>query len=272
MFYSTENAPQIEDEGCGYVYFVRAEGIYPNNDPNWGRYKIGQTQNLKRRMRELKSKQQATFNRLLFAIAVKNHCDLEKDVHQKYYEYRWIENQSSTEWFDLPRSWEESIETLYHNLEQKYYYFLEDAPPTQASYSRSYSSASYSSDGGFGCLLAFGLIILAPIAFFAQNTPEGMQYFDRLRTSVNNTPEGMQYFDTPRTVPIDASASGYGGAYFCRQPATMPDCNPMEISGKTNGGIIPNGSVVKELGWNGSWSRVEFESRQGWVSSRALPN
>ncbi|MDY6940993.1 MAG: GIY-YIG nuclease family protein [Cyanobacteriota bacterium] len=190
MFYSTENTSQIERKGCGYVYFVRAEGLYPKNDMSWGRYKIGRTQNLEQRIRSLNNNQQATFNRLLFAIAVKDYSALEKSLHQKYHQYKFTGNKTSKEWFDLPREWETSIETLYCRLEQKYYYFQEDAPQTQVRDSKGYSRSSSSGDSCLGCLMLF-VLAAAAIVWFTQSTPEGQQYFDRLQNFLENTSDGI---------------------------------------------------------------------------------
>ncbi len=74
---SKETLSDYEDVEIGWVYLIKSKD----------RYKIGQTKDLLRRMRELKTAESS--NHLIYDVKCKNFLELEKELHDLYDECRY---------------------------------------------------------------------------------------------------------------------------------------------------------------------------------------
>jgi len=130
---------------AGFIYFVHADGT--------DRYKIGLTNNLDRRMKELNGKQSPFENRLQWSIEV---CDMrlaEKDLHDRFQARR-----VNGEWFQFSEGELKEVESIYDRVADKY-------PSRRHQPEPGYPQPQYSSDSsdrekGSGCLL-MGAIAIA---------------------------------------------------------------------------------------------------------------
>lgn len=89
----------------GYIYFLKAEGFYGIFSPIFGRYKIGLSNNVQRRLKELNGQQAPCPIKLLHYIEVNNMNQVETKLHKQYKPSR-----KHGEWFDffvweLPLVW-----------------------------------------------------------------------------------------------------------------------------------------------------------------------
>lgn len=126
----------------GYIYFVHADGT--------NRYKIGLTNNLDRRMKELNGKQSPVENRLQWSIEVCDMRSAEKDLHDRFHARR-----VHGEWFQFSEGELKEVESVYDRVGDKY-------PSRRHQPEPGYPQPQYSSDRekGSGCLL-MGAIAIA---------------------------------------------------------------------------------------------------------------
>ena len=131
--------------GAGFIYFVHADGT--------DRYKIGLTNNLDRRMKELNGKQSPFENRLQWSIEVSDMRSAEKDLHDRFNTRR-----VNGEWFQFSGGELDEVKSIYDRVADKYssrrYQSEPEYPQPQ------YSSGSYDRENGSGCLL-MGAIAIA---------------------------------------------------------------------------------------------------------------
>lgn len=92
---------------AGYIYFVHADGT--------NRYKIGLTNNLDRRMKELNGKQSPFENRLQWSIEVSDMRSAEKDLHDRFNARR-----VNGEWFQFSEGELKEVESIYDRVADKY--------------------------------------------------------------------------------------------------------------------------------------------------------
>ena len=126
----------------GYIYFVHADGT--------NRYKIGLTNNLDRRMKELNGKQSPFESRLQWSIEVCDMRSAEKDLHDRFHARR-----VNGEWFQFSEGELKEVESVYDRVADKY-------PSRRHQPEPGYPQPQYSSDRekGSGCLL-MGAIAIA---------------------------------------------------------------------------------------------------------------
>lgn len=129
---------------AGFIYFVHADGT--------DRYKIGLTNNLDRRMKELNGKQSPFENRLQWSIEV---CDMrlaEKDLHDRFHARR-----VNGEWFQFSEGELKEVEAIYDRVADKY---------SSRRHQPQFLPDSSDREKGSGCLLmgAIAIAIAAGVA------------------------------------------------------------------------------------------------------------
>lgn len=131
---------------AGFIYFVHADLT--------NRYKIGLTNNLDRRMKELNGKQSPFKNNLLWSIKVCDMRSAEKDLHDRFHSRR-----VNGEWFQFAESELGEVESIYDRVADEY--LIKRYHHTPAVQYEPDSAHPYGS-GGSGCLnacLAGGAIV-----------------------------------------------------------------------------------------------------------------
>ena len=192
---------------AGFIYFVHADGT--------DRYKIGLTNNLDRRMKELNGKQSAYKNLLQWSIEV---CDMrlaEKDLHDRFQARR-----VNGEWFQFSEGELKEVESIYDRVADKYpaqrYQSEPEYPQPQ------YSSGSYDRENGSGCLL-MGAIAIAIAAGVSIAMGHGLK-LPTLPTLPTISPHATtNQRANVRQVP--------NGKIICVLPAN----HPIELSNEENG-------------------------------------
>ena len=101
------------DCGEGYVYLVKARGFHGLLSPLLGRYKIGLTNNPRRRLHELNSEQAPCPIVGVRNIAVKDNAAVERALHQ-----RFAKQRRHGEWFDF-WAWELPLVDAAFNRAEK---------------------------------------------------------------------------------------------------------------------------------------------------------
>jgi len=123
---------------AGFIYFVHADGT--------DRYKIGLTNNLDRRMKELNGKQSAYKNLLQWSIEVSDMRSAEKDLHDRFNARR-----VNGEWFQFSEGELKDVEAIYDRVADKY--------PSRR-HQPQFLPDSSDRENGSGCLL-MGAIAIA---------------------------------------------------------------------------------------------------------------
>ena len=192
---------------AGFIYFVHADGT--------DRYKIGLTNNLDRRMKELNGKQSAYKNLLQWSIEVSDMRSAEKDLHDRFHSRR-----VNGEWFQFSEGELKEVESIYDRVADKYpaqrYQSEPEYPQPQ------YSSGSYDRENGSGCLL-MGAIAIAIAAGVSIAMGHGLK-LPTLPTLPTISPHATtNQRANVRQVP--------NGKIICVLPAN----HPIELSNEENG-------------------------------------
>jgi len=133
---------------AGFIYFVHADGT--------DRYKIGLTNNLDRRMKELNGKQSPFENRLQWSIEVCDMRSAEKDLHDRFHARR-----VNGEWFQFSEGELDEVESIYDQVADKYP--TQRYQPEPGYPQPQYSPDSYDRENSPGCLLAIAIVIAAGV-------------------------------------------------------------------------------------------------------------
>lgn len=138
---------------AGFIYFVHADGT--------DRYKIGLTNNLDRRMKELNGKQSPFENRLQWSIEVCDMRSAEKDLHDRFHSRR-----VNGEWFQFAESELDEVESIYDLVADEY--LIKRYHHTPVAQYEPDSAHTYGT-GRSGCLNAClaGGVIVAGLIFAA---------------------------------------------------------------------------------------------------------
>lgn len=150
----------------GFIYFVHA------NLTN--RYKIGLTNNLDRRMKELNGKQSPFENKMLWSIEVSDMRSAEKDLHD-----RFDARRVNGEWFRFDESELGEVKSIYDRVADKY--SAHQYQPEPGYRQPQYSSDSYDQGNGAGCLL-IGAIAIAIAAGVTITMGRGLRSLPTLPT------------------------------------------------------------------------------------------
>jgi hypothetical protein len=93
----------------GFIYFIRAVGSEPT------RYKIGLTNNLERRVKELNRGQSAFPNEMLWNVAVNDTENAESDLHN-----RFVHHRVHGEWFQFDDDMLDEVRDAFLEVAQNY--------------------------------------------------------------------------------------------------------------------------------------------------------
>ena len=192
---------------AGFIYFVHADGT--------DRYKIGLTNNLDRRMKELNGKQSPFENRLQWSIEVSDMRSAEKDLHDRFNTRR-----VNGEWFQFSGGELDEVKSIYDHVADKYpsqrYQSEPEYPQPQ------YSSGSYDRENGAGYLVGCA-IAAAIVAGLAIAMGHGLK-LPTLPTLPTISPHATtNQRANVRQVP--------NGKIICVLPAN----HPIELSNEENG-------------------------------------
>lgn len=172
----------MSEDTAGYVYFIR--------NGNTNRYKIGFTNNLDRRFKELDSSQAAHPLELIWAIVADDMKASEYTLHQRFAQHRVYK-----EWFEFEEHELDTVREAYdREASQRYeqpYFEGEEQQPEPVTIPSYYPSSSYGSDSD-GCIPVLGFMVFLLFAGFVAMSASGGKMSIPQLPSIPGTSIGAQ--------------------------------------------------------------------------------